>query len=250
MSGTEALAAHALPPLADLLGLWLAAFLTLAIYSFLYGDNPVYKFAEHLFVGVSAGYGVVIVYYESVIKDMIDPLLRPERAGLDHPNYWVILPVLLGLMILARFWRRYDWLSRWPIAFVMGLGAGASIPSTVQAYLIVQLRETIRPLWAPEAGQSLAAAAWSSFGNILLAGGLLCTLSYFYFSREQKGVLKVASRVGMWFLMVAFGAGFGNTVMARMSLLIGRVEFLRYEWWPTVGPVLRAIWQFFAGHSS
>jgi hypothetical protein len=32
--------------------------------------------------------------------------------------------------------------------------------------------------------------------------------------------------VGIWVLMVAFGASFGYTVMARISLLIGRVEFL------------------------
>ncbi|MBC7286752.1 MAG: hypothetical protein H5T86_01665 [Armatimonadetes bacterium] len=51
----------------------------------------------------------------------------------------------------------------------------------------------------------------------------------------------MASRVGIWFLMVAFGAGFGNTVMARLSLLIGRIEFLRYEWWPTVGILFKSL---------
>jgi len=36
------------------IGTWVAAFLTLSIFSFLYKDNPFYKFAEHLMVGVSA----------------------------------------------------------------------------------------------------------------------------------------------------------------------------------------------------
>jgi len=156
--------------------------------------------------------------------------------------------VLLGLMMLTRFWRRYDWLSRWPIAFFMGLGAGASIPSSVQAVLIKHLEATIQPLWAAEPGRTPAATAWMSFSNVLLVAGVICTLSYFYFSLEHKGALKVASRAGMWFLMVAFGAGFGNTVMARMSLLIGRVQFLRYEWWPTVGPLARAVWHAITGH--
>ena len=240
MPGSEA-AAQALPPTAELIGIWVAAALTLAIYSFLYGDNPVYKLAEHIFVGVSAGYGVVIVYYESVLADLIDPLFRPQKAGLAHPNYWVIIPGVLGVMLLAKFVRKYEWLSRWPLAFVIGLGAGVFIPQSLQADVFVQLRETIKPLWpaGEMANMSTGMVAWHAISNLLLAGGVICTLSYFYFSLPHKGVLKGLSRAGIWFLMVAFGAGFGNTVMARLSLLIGRIEFLRYEWWPTVGALIK-----------
>ena len=235
MPGAEA-AAHSLPPLSELIGIWVAAALTLAIYSFLYGDNPVYKLAEHIFVGVSAGYGVVIVYYESVLADLIDPLFRPQKAGLEHPNYIVIIPGVLGVMLLAKFVRKYEWLSRWPLAFVIGLGAGVFIPQSLQADVLVQLRETIKPLWpaADMTGAATGMVMWKALSNLLLAGGVVCTLSYFYFSLPHKGALKVMSRIGIWFLMVAFGAGFGNTVMARLSLLIGRIEFLRYDWWPTV----------------
>lgn len=230
-----------LPPLAELIGIWVAAFLTLAIYSFLYGDNPLYKLAEHIFVGVSAGYYVIIVYYESVLIDLVYPLTKPEKAGLEHPNYWVIVPGILGIMILARFVPRYDWLSRWPIAFIIGMTAGASIPSSLQADVIVQLRQTIAPLWSAGAAATPALRVWVGIGSFLLALGVVCTLSYFYFSLPHRGVLAATSRIGVWFLMVAFGAGFGNTVMARLSLLIGRVQFLRYDWWPTVGPVLHRV---------
>ena len=41
------------------IGLWAAAFFTLGIFSFLYGDNPVYKIAEAVLVGVSAAYWIV-----------------------------------------------------------------------------------------------------------------------------------------------------------------------------------------------
>ncbi len=41
---------------AEIVGAWIAVFLTLAIFSYLYRDNPFYKIAEHVFVGVSAGY--------------------------------------------------------------------------------------------------------------------------------------------------------------------------------------------------
>jgi len=65
---------------------------------------------------------------------------------------------------------------------------------------------------------------------ILLVVGLLGTLTYFFFSMRHKGVLGVLARVGIVFLMVGFGASFGYTVMARISLLIGRIFFLLHEW--------------------
>ena len=220
----------------EVIGVWLAAFLTLAIFSFLYEDNPLYKLAEHIFVGISAGYGVAITYHEAVIPLLIDPLFRPERMDLLAPNYLVIVPGILGLMMFSRFVPRYDWLSRWPIAFVMGLYSGLTIPATVQTQLLPQLHATLLPIWP-----TVDVTAWIAFSNFLLVVGVLCTLAYFYFSREHTGSFGVVSTLGIFFLMVAFGAGFGNTVMARISLLIGRVHFLYHDWWtPLVAePLMR-----------
>jgi hypothetical protein len=220
--------------LADIIGVWIAAFLTLAMFSFLYRDNPVYKLAEHIFVGVSAGYGVVITWRESVMPDLINPLLYPEAVDLDSPNYVMIIPGLLGVLMFSRFFRRWDWLSRWPIAFVMGMSAGVTIPGVIQAELLGQLRGTFLSVW-PNADVT----AWIAFSNFLLIVGVICVLSYFYFSREHKGALGVTSKVGIFFLMLFFGAGFGNTVMARISLLIGRVQFLYFDWWqPHVATII------------
>jgi len=221
--------------LADIIGVWIAAALTLAIFSFLYRDNPVYKLAEHIFVGVSAGYGVVITWREAVMPDLINPLLDPQSVGLEHPNFVVLIPGALGLLIFSRFFRRWDWLSRWPIAFVMGMYSGLAIPASIQADLLEQAKATMLPLW-PHGDVTW----WVAFSNALIVIGVLCTLSYFYFSREHEGTLGVSSKVGIFFLMVAFGAGFGNTVMARVSLLIGRVQFLYFDWWqPHVAAVIQ-----------
>ena len=70
----------------------------------------------------------------------------------------------------------------------------------------------------------------SSLNNILFALGIITSLLFFFYSREHKGVLGVSSRLGMWFLMVSFGAGYGYTVMSRISLLIGRFQFLVDDW--------------------
>lgn len=221
----------------EIVGLWLQALLTFAILSFLVADNPVYKLAEHIFVGISAGYGVVIVWHQAVLPVMVFkmfPHLAPGEPG--EPNYWVVIPVLLGLMMLSRFIPKVDWLSRWPMALVVGLSAGLSIPLVVQMNLLEQMRATVEPLLGPE-------VMWyDTVNRLLLIVGVICTLSYFYFSLEHRGALGVSSKVGIWFLMVAFGAGFGNTVMGRVSLLIGRVQFLVYEWWPVAKEGIGAFW--------
>ena len=75
------------------------------------------------------------------------------------------------------------------------------------------------------------AIAWGeTFGTLVILVGVLSGLVYFFFSKEHKGVFGATAKVGTWFLMITFGASFGYTVMSRMSLLIGRVDFLLGDW--------------------
>lgn len=226
----------------EIVGLWLQAVLTFAILSFLVADNPLYKLAEHVFVGVSAGYGVVLVWHQAVLPILLFRIFPGLSGGQETtPNYWVIVPGILGLMIIARFIPKLAWLSRWPMAFVVGVTTGLTIPAVVQANILEQMHGTVAPLVYhrpyvlldnPGGIDLSPVAMFAVFNSLLLIIGVICTLSYFYFSHEHKRLLGLTSRIGMWFLMVAFGAGFGNTVMARISLLIGRVQFLLYNWWP------------------
>jgi len=202
------------------LSIWIAAFLTLGIFSFLYRDNPVYKLCEHLFVGVSAGYYVVLTMTSSVWPDMIEPLFRHFSA---NSNYLLLIPLFLSVLLFSRFFPRGDWLSRWPIAFILGVYPALRITGFGQGDVVEQIHGTILPLWVP-------GDLGTTIGNLLLISGLLCTLIFFFFSKEHKGALGGAARIGVYFLMVSFGASYGYTVMARVSLLIGRVMFLLDNW--------------------
>lgn len=200
--------------------IWIAALLTLGIFSFLYRDNPVYKFCEHLFVGVSAGYYVVLTMMSSVYPNMVRPLFAEFSAGM---NALLLIPLVLSIMLFSRFFPRGDWLSRWPIAFILGVYPALRITGFGQGDLVEQVHGSILPLWLP-------GDPGASIGNILLVAGLVCTLIFFFFSKEHKGAIGGAARVGIYFLMVSFGASYGYTVMARVSLLIGRVMFLLDDW--------------------
>jgi hypothetical protein len=207
----------------DVLQIWISTALTLFILSFLYRDNPLYKLAEHLFVGISAGYYIALAYQETIVTNLWNPVV--------HEGHYVRLGALvLSVLMFMRFVPRVSWLSRLPLGFVVGMYSGINVIAFGSGDLIIQLQATML---------DFLHGGWGGVSNFLLVLGLACSLLYFYFSREQKGVLGVVSRVGIGFLMVSFGASFGYTVMSRVSLAIGRSRDLMGA--PVASTVLIAV---------
>lgn len=202
--------------LANSIWIWIAAFLTFCIFSFLYKDNPFYKFAEHLFVGVSVGYSISISYHNVLYPDLIVPLFK-------HGQLLNIVPLVFGLCYFARFIPKVSWLVRLPMGLVLGFGAGAAIPAVLQASIVKQIQGAVL---TPDIFKRLDFFVWALISLI----GVICTIIYFYFSKERKKSTKFAAEIGIVFLMIGFGASFGYTVMARISLLIGRFQFLLRDW--------------------
>jgi hypothetical protein len=192
-------------------GTLVAAILTLAVLTFLYRDNPIYKFAEYLLVGVSVGYVLVITWTNSIMALLVVPLS-------DQGTVHLLIPFALGLLMFARFHPRLSPLSRLPLALLIGSGAGVAIPAMLGPRVMRQVSDSVIPLFTSSGGVD--------FSGLVILIGLLCTLTYFYFSRSQGGFLGGAAKIGTFFLMIFFGATFGYTVMSRMSTFIGRMEFL------------------------
>jgi hypothetical protein len=193
------------------IGTIIAGILTLAIFSFLYRDNPVYKMAESLLIGVSIGYFLVITWDNTLMDNLFHPLFADGRLRL-------IIPLVLGILMFGRFYTKTSALSRIPIAVLIGSGAGVAIPQMLGARTLAQMSATVQPL--------MTESGWLNVSGLVVLAGVLCTLAYFYFSREHRGALGHVATAGTWFLMLFFGTTFGYTVMSRMSTLIGRVEFL------------------------
>jgi hypothetical protein len=199
----------------ELFQVWLVAFFTLALFSFMYRDNPIYRVAEHIFAGLTAGYQVGLIWDTIIVQQLWQPMLGGQ--------WWKFLPGVLGIMMFARLSSKWSWLSRTSLAFVMGTTAGIFLISELHGRILPQMRDTMVPL---NGGNGFGA----TFLSVVVVVGVLSTLVYFYFSKEHKGALGATARVGIWFIMIAFGAHFGYTVMGRVSLLIGRVQFLIVDW--------------------
>lgn len=210
--------------MSNIIWTWVAAFFTLAILSFLYKDNPFYKFAEHVYVGSSAAFMVLYVWVFDAYPKLV--LGFTEKVGVQR--YLLVIPLILSLFILLRFVKPLSWLSVWSISFTVGMAAGLGITGLTQGFLVPQVQASMLPLFVK--GSTVGETILYTFNNLIIVFGTIFTILYFYFSREHKGVLGVSSKVGITILMITFGASFGYTIMARISLLIGRIYFLLHNW--------------------
>ena len=197
-----------------------AVLLTLLVFSRLFGDNPAYRLAQYLFVGVSLGYAFVVVYHQVLRPAAIGTLASagdPSTLGLR------LAPWLLGLLLLTRVTGRQaiSWLANIPLALLFGVGTALAIGGALLGTLLPQLLDTARPV----GGDPLQAV-----GAVLLVLGVVLTLCYFYFTvpRETAGgrVVALGARIGRWLLMVAFGFFFAGGLLTYLTALNTRLEFI------------------------
>lgn len=210
----------------EILGIWLGALVTFCLYSFLYRDNPFYKFAEHLFVGMSAGYWVIYNIENVLIPNWWQNMVPPEGGF----NWVWVIPGIFALFMLARIVPKTAGLSRLALGMIIGTGAGLNMVSFFQTNAMSQVKGTIISV--------ATGSAWDIFSSVVLVVGVVSGLVYFFFSKAHTGVVGKTANVGITILMVAFGASFGYTIMARLSLLIGRCQFLLEDWLPTIPRLL------------
>lgn len=189
------------------IGVWVGAIAAIGIYSVLYKDNPFYKLVEHVFVGASAGIAVV-----TGVQTFKNTAWAPMAKG----NYWLVVPMLLGLLLYARYFGSVHWLNRIPLSFLMGTGAGVAMRGAVESQIVGQLSATMVNL--------------GSFNAWVIFLGTILSLSYFFLTWKLGKTVGWGPKIGRYFMMAAFGAAFGNTVMGRVSAAIGRFQFIFLTW--------------------
>lgn len=244
------------------IGVWAAAFFTLAVLSFLVRDNPAYKLTESVVVGVSAAYWMVTAFWDTLVPKLLGALMPHFTRtyfmpGIEEPGFWAmplaLVPLLLGMLLLCRLANKTSWLGIFPLAFIVGTFAGLKFVQFIEADLLAQVATMFDPLIVVKhqalpgvaitdaAAMAAAPIDWpgsigASLSAITILVGVLTVLAYFFFSLEHKGALGRTARVGVWYLMITFGASFGFTVMGRIALLAARFEFLFDDWLWIIDP--------------
>lgn len=198
--------------------IWIAAILTLGVFSFLYRDNPFFCFVEHLLVGLSTGYMFCTYWHNVFLPELVNPLMAAPFGPEAH--LWVVV----GICFLwsCKYVKGVKDLSRLALAFWLSIDLGLAIPTEMEAGIIAQVAGTL--------GVSFSGTWDQILGNAILVGGTLAALTYFFFSKAHKGAVGATARVGTWILMIGFGASFSYTILSRIYLLIGRLLFLLRDW--------------------
>lgn len=214
----------------EIIAAWISVGLTFVMFSFLYKDNPLFKFGEHLYVGLGTGYTFCYACCDIVWPDLIRPLYRAIAAGFgetwekeplqSYESYWLLIPLFFSILILTRFLPRANWPSRWSFAFITGTVSGMAIPYVTSAAIFKQIVPTLQPLYQP--GNTVTETILETGGAILILVGVISVLVYFFFSMEHTGAVKTVAKIGVLYMMICFGAAFGYTVMGRETLVIAR----------------------------
>lgn len=195
----------------------------IAVLTLLWKENRVYRFAEHLLVGLTVGFGFAATWFEYLKPNWWDPWKESKTVG---EFLFGFMALLLGLCWYGMYFKKTEWLMRVALGIVSGAAAGQAIRNQFTQTMPV-LTDSFR---SPIVISDGTLQSSESINNTIFLLVLLPTLCYFFFSFDfkSKGMLMV-SRIGRFWLMVGFGAYFGNTLMTRLSALIERVWFLMDE---------------------
>lgn len=206
----------------DAAGLAVGAVLTLLIFSYLWGDNPLYRLALHLFIGTLVGYSFGIVIREVFVGLVLTQLLTNPLA--------VIVPLVLGMLLLFKGFPRQAYVGNFSVAFLVGVGVAVAMSGALLGTLVPQVGATSRAL----SPASLQASGASLLDGLLIVVGTTCTLMVFAFTaQKERGlagvwarIVRLAAGIGRIFVIVAFGVAFAGALTASLSIFVGRMQYL------------------------
>lgn len=213
-----------------MLGAVLGFSLTVMVFSYLIGDNPLFRIAVHIFIGVAAGFAAVVVINNVLLPRLIVPLL----SGTSKERLLALIPMLLGWLLLTKISARLAGWGNVPVAYLVGVGAAVAIGGAVTGTLFPQVQATIN-LFDLDFLQSFDAIQGLRLVNSLIVlVGAAATLSYFHFG-TLAGPARISGirsfvdglgQVGQVFIAIAFGFLFAGVYSASMAALVERVAFM------------------------
>lgn len=193
---------------------WIQVFLVLCILSYLYKSNIFFRLMQNLLIGATIGHAVVT----SIKTIQSSAISKITEAG----RFDIIIPVALGALLFARFIPKYNWLDRYGIAIMLANGASLAMSRMIHTDIINQVTASILSIYSNNVIDIINA--------IIIIIGTSSAVAYFIFTKEQKGIYGQYTRLGRIFILVAFGAVFGTTMVGRASYFVRTIGFLLRDW--------------------
>lgn len=207
--------------------------LTLMIFSYLLGDNPLFRFAIYLFIGVASGYAAAVTVH-SVFLPRLGSF---QTSNLDQLLLDVIIPLVISVTILAKFLPRISWIGNFAMAILVGVGAAAAIGGAVIGTLLPQAQASM-DAFSATAGVNSNFAVRLFEGMVMLLGTVF-TLASFHYSAgrapdgtvQRNRILEIVASLGRIFVAITLGVLFAGLYMAALTAMIERlssiIDFIR-----------------------
>jgi hypothetical protein len=201
--------------------------LTLMVFSYLFGDNILFRIAAYLFVGVASGYVFTIVVYQVILPRLVSPLL----SG----NFLVIIPLVLGLALLFKLVPRLANIGSLSMAYLVGVGAAVIIGGAVLGTLLGQAGAAINMFDLKSANATGIPPLLQVLGGGFTLLGTIATLAYFHYGvvprpgqpAQRNSAITWLARFGQVFIGITLGALFAGVFTAALTALVERVIFLK-----------------------
>ena len=209
----------------ELISALIGLLLTLMVFSYLIGDNPLFRVAVYLFIGVASGYAATVVWH-----NVLFPRLSQALVGF---NLLAILPLLFALSLLAKLFPRISWVGNFAMAVLVGVGTAAAIGGALIGTLMPQAQAAIDGFDIFSAGSGLEVAS-RLLGGVIMLGGTVFTLASFHFSAgraadgapQRNRIIEGIAWLGRIFIAITFGVLFAGVYMSALTAMIERLSFV------------------------
>jgi hypothetical protein len=203
---------------------------TIMVLSYLIGDNALFRFAIHVFVGVSAGYAAAVAIYQVIWPYLLIPLVTAsmlERALL-------IVPLLLSALMLMKISPRLSWLGGPAVGYLVGAGAAVAIGGAVLGTILPQVNAAAEPFDVVGLAQRGVNPWQSVFNGVVMMIATISTLAYFHFGAKRKadgsvqrnGLIEAIAWVVKLFVALTLGVLFAGVYAAALSAFVERIQSL------------------------
>ncbi len=215
----------------DLITGVLSFIITIMILSYLIGDNPIFRIAIYLFIGVSAGYIAAVAWWQVLWPKLVIPL----RSGNTVDRSLAIIPLLGVILILMKVLPRLSKIGSPAMAYLAGVGAAVAIGGGLTGTLYPQMAATINAfdLNRVSTGNVLGFMGLIRDGGVILVG-VISSLAYFHFGARTRpdgsvrrfGFIEILAWIGQIFIGITLGVIFAGVYSAALTMFIERISSL------------------------
>lgn len=196
--------------------IWISAIIAISLVTMIWKETPFSKYAEQIFLGTFTA-NLLVMAWQNIYSVGVSKIFTG--------NIIYLIPIILSVLAFAKYFKQYRWITRYPLALLVGVGFGTSTRALIGPMITDQIKDSFFSLYVPN-------NLYKSANNIIFVVILLSSLSYFLFTFKvfSGPDFQKISVIGRYAMMGAFGYAFASTIVIRINSAVGFMQFIVKTW--------------------